>query len=453
MQYSDFETKLALCKNKNILLGFSGGADSCALFLILNYWREKIPFKLTAVHFEHGLRGKDSLCDAKFCRNTAQKYGVDFLQFSLNVPQNSLKNESVESAARRLRLEKWREITRDMENFEIHLAHHADDLTENILLRLFRGANVSGLCGLREFSELNGMFIRRILLQNHKSEIELFLSEQNFTDYCFDQTNNDCTIGRNYLRNKMLCDLKNVFPYAAKGIIQSANACAADADFIETAAHNEFKKVQDAEQIPNSFWQNLHPALRARVLRLYLSGKFGYDYIPDKNLLNRFADSLNAYNNNFEHKIELDNKYFYSRSNNLWQISSVEKKLPHDIDWDILQESEKVFGDYLYQAAIINNFTNEKDRFYFNFAAVSLPLKITARREGEIFEKFGGTHTSVKEELTNRKIRGTERDRIGILRDKNDNIMLIGDWRRTSFAHILMKNAKILQITVEKLKK
>ena len=160
MLYSDFEAKLLPCKNKNILLGFSGGADSCALFLILEHWSKKIPFNLTAVHFEHGLRGKASLNDAEFCRNTAEKYNVPFICYSLNVPENMLKNETIESAARRLRLTKWQELAAKTDKCEIHLAHHADDLTENILLRLFRGANVSGLCGLREFSTIGTMQLR-----------------------------------------------------------------------------------------------------------------------------------------------------------------------------------------------------------------------------------------------------------------------------------------------------
>ena len=84
---------------------------------------------------------------------------------------------------------------------------------------------------------------------------------------------------------------------------------------------------------------------------------------------------------------------------------------------------------------------------------MEFPLQITTRREGETFEKFGGTHSSVKEELTNRKIHGNERDKIGILRDKNAKIMLIGNFRRSSFAPICGKNAKILEIAVEKLKK
>ncbi len=453
MLYSDFEAKLLPCKNKNILLGFSGGADSCALFLILQYWRTKIPFTLTAVHFEHGIRGKSSLNDAKFCRKVAEKYNVPFRTYPLDVPQNMLKNETVESAARRLRLAKWHELSTEFENCEIHLAHHADDLTENIFLRLFRGANVSGLCGLREFSTLNNMKIRRILLNHSRNDIEEFLRSADFQKYCTDESNFDCNIGRNYLRNKLLKDIAAKFPYAPKGIIQSAEVCESDADFIEKCAFAEFEKIKGSEFVSNDFYKSLHPALLIRVLRLYFSTELRYECIPDKNFSQRFSAALQQPNNTSEYKVDLDENNFYMRHNDMWQI--IPKKSVHlaPIVWDYRQTPEIICGEYLYKSEIVDGFIPDDGNFYFDLSAVGNPLTISSRRIGETFEKFGGGHSSVKDELINRKIPLHCRDKICILRSQNNEIMLIGDFRRTSFAKINGKNQKILKIRVEKSEK
>ena len=453
MDFKDFENKLLPCRNKNLLLGFSGGADSCALFLILAYWRDKIPFKLTAVHFEHGLRGRESLNDAGFCRLTAEKYQIPFLQYSLNVPQNMQKNETMESAARRLRLEKYKEIIRNFDNAEIHLAHHQDDLTENVFLRLFRGANSSGLSGLREYSLLDKMPIRRILLENTRSEIEDFLKLQNFGKYCTDKSNFDCDISRNFLRNNLLKQIKKHFPYAAKGIVQSASACNDDADFIEGYARHEFEKIKNAGQIPDSYWQSLHKALMVRVLRMYFSNILHSEYIPDKNLINRFEQSLQNPNSIAPHKIELDNQYFYVRRNGMWQLEPKQTAAIAPLLWHCLKDNETTFGNYSYKAAIVDKITDCCGKFYFALEKLTLPLKITTRIEGETFEKFGGSHTSVKKELTDRKISGNARNNTGILRDGTGKILLIGDFRRSSFAPICSKNEKILEISVEKIEK
>lgn len=453
MNYKDFESKLLPCRNKNLLLGFSGGADSCALFLILAYWRDKIPFNLTAIHFEHGIRGAESLKDAEFCRMTAEKYNIPFRQYSLNVMQNILKNETMESAARRLRLNKYKELINDFDNAEIHLAHHRDDLTENVFLRLFRGANSSGLSGLREYSILDKMPIRRILLDFSRSDIEDFLKSQNFSSYCTDMSNFDCDISRNFLRNKLLVQIHEHFPYAAKGIAQSAAACNDDADFIEECARNEYEKIRDMEQIQNSFWQSLHKALLVRVLRMYFSNRLNFEYIPDKNLINRFEQSLKNKNSLLPHKIELDNEYFYVRRNNIWQLEKKQHSTAAPIIWNCLDEPETIFGNYKYNAAPVEEMVISEDIFYFALDELTLPLQITMRTEGETFEKFGGTHTSVKKELTDRKICGSDRDNVGILRNGNGEILLIGDFRRSSFAPIYSKNQKIIKISVEKIKK
>ena len=453
MNYFDFEKKLQPCKGKNILLGFSGGADSCALFLLLNYWRHKLHFELTAVHFEHGLRGQESLQDAEFCRMTAQQYDVNFLQFSLNVPENMYKNETMECAARRLRLDKWREITSGLQNYEIHLAHHSNDLAENVLLRLFRGANVSGLSGLREFSELDGMPVRRIMLDFSRQDIEGFLKAEKFEKYCIDKSNFDRSIGRNYLRDKFLHELTDVFPYAVKGIVQSAKVCEEDALFIEGCAAKEYEKIRMQEKVENKFWLNLPNALRVRVLRMYFSKKFQYEFIPDKNFINRFENVLRTTNNRFEHKIELDSEHFYVRTDDFWQITAAETQLPETVTWNWQEKNNTQFGNYSYSAQITDKVLYTAGRFYFAMDKLSCPLLITSRIEGETFEKFGGSHSSIKAELTNQKIHGLTRDKVGILRHQNGEILLIGDFRRSSFAPICSKNQKIVEIRVEKIKK
>lgn len=453
MQYSDFEKKLQKSKNKKVLLGFSGGADSCALFLILAYWHKKIPFDFCAVHFEHGLRGKESLKDAEFCEKTAAKYGVNFMKYHLNVPENMRKNETMEGAARRLRLEKWQEICRDMTDFEIHLAHHANDLAENVLLRLFRGANVSGLSGLRENSELYGMNVRRIMLNFSRRDVEQFLREENFGEYCIDSSNYDSSIGRNYLRNKLLNDIAEVFPYAPKGIIRSAEVCEIDADFIEQSAAVKYAEIERNEKVCNEFYLHLHPALQIRVLRQYLSEKLQYEYIPDWNFMQRFREMISQKSDLIEQKIELDGDNFYVRRGDFWSIEPQKYIALESVDWEWEKDSQIIFGEYVYSARLAEKVSKNAGKFYFAADKLSDVLRISPRGEGEHFEKFGGGHTSVKEELTNHKIHGAEREKIGVLRNGSGEIMLLGDFRRSSFAPICSKNEKIVEISVEKFKK
>ncbi len=136
-----------------VFVGFSGGADSTALLLLLSQAGQAV----TAVHFQHGIRGAAAEADAVWCEQFCLARNIRFVRENLAVPSNRFRGESVEEAARRLRLEAWRRLA-DADGDVVFLAHHADDALEDLLLRLARGgspqrtiggmASVARRCGL-----------------------------------------------------------------------------------------------------------------------------------------------------------------------------------------------------------------------------------------------------------------------------------------------------------------
>ena len=44
-----------------VVAGVSGGADSVCLLYVLREYQKQIPFGLTVIHVEHGIRGEASL--------------------------------------------------------------------------------------------------------------------------------------------------------------------------------------------------------------------------------------------------------------------------------------------------------------------------------------------------------------------------------------------------------
>ena len=57
---------------QKIIVAVSGGADSLALADLLNRSRQKFKLEICIAHFEHGLRGQDSVDDAIFVENFAK---------------------------------------------------------------------------------------------------------------------------------------------------------------------------------------------------------------------------------------------------------------------------------------------------------------------------------------------------------------------------------------------
>ncbi|MBO7741569.1 MAG: tRNA lysidine(34) synthetase TilS, partial [Victivallales bacterium] len=154
-------------------VGFSGGADSTALLLAT----QLCGIPVTAVHFNHHLRGADADADAQWCREFCEARNIPFIAVDLQVNQERLPGESLETAARRLRLREWHNLTRDG-GTPVFLAHHLDDCLEELFLRLARGANCSGLTGMKPMRRMaDGTLLCRPLLKCRKSELEDFLRE------------------------------------------------------------------------------------------------------------------------------------------------------------------------------------------------------------------------------------------------------------------------------------
>ena len=145
---------IPLLNGRKVYCSLSGGADSLALLLFLEAHREKARYTLEAVHFEHGFRGRASIADADFCEKICKEHSVPLSTFHIDVPHKRLRGEGDEEAARRIRLEYWRKIVFNPEHTLVALGHHAEDRIENVLLRLFRGSNSTGLSSMRAVRRL-----------------------------------------------------------------------------------------------------------------------------------------------------------------------------------------------------------------------------------------------------------------------------------------------------------
>ncbi|OVE82776.1 hypothetical protein BVY04_00060, partial [bacterium M21] len=89
-----------------LLVGFSGGADSTALVLLLS----ELEISFTAVHLNHGIRGHEAMEDETWCHRFCRLRHLPFESHSLDVLTNKAAGESMEMAARRLRLAHWKSV-------------------------------------------------------------------------------------------------------------------------------------------------------------------------------------------------------------------------------------------------------------------------------------------------------------------------------------------------------
>ena len=214
-------------------IGFSGGADSTALLLALH----QCGVPVTACHFHHGLRGEEADADAEWCRRFCETRNIPFLLCMLDVPGNQMHGESCEACGRRLRLAQWKAIAG---NRPVFLAHHADDVLEELFLRLARGANASSLVPMKEKKVLYGMTFLRPLLNVRRRDIEFFLKQEGITDWRVDSTNLENDFRRNAVRNRLLPLAREIFGGSDAGFLQAVYALRQDAAYLDASADDAY---------------------------------------------------------------------------------------------------------------------------------------------------------------------------------------------------------------------
>ena len=179
-------------------LAVSGGSDSVALaFLLTKGGKKKNAAKrFVVLHVDHGLR-KESKDEYRFVRALAKRLGVPFRGTHAKVVKR--RGESLEMAARRVRLAFFAKCTRELKLDAIATGHHMDDVAETFLMKLKRVS----LCGMRERSEVGGIRFVRPLLGCRDAELRDYLRKYGET-WCEDLSNDDTAIERNRVRHEVI---------------------------------------------------------------------------------------------------------------------------------------------------------------------------------------------------------------------------------------------------------
>ena len=190
-----------LPESKNgVGVAVSGGGDSISLlWLCKKFYNSRI----IAIHVNHGIRGSESDGDMKFTQDFADSLGIEIITKFSSVPVERVKGESLESAARRVRL---REICNTAKNLNldyIFLGHNKDDLAETVLFNILRGTGIRGSVGITESSELDGVKFYRPLLGLRREFLRDILRVRNIS-WREDSSNNDSSYTRNFLRLNLL---------------------------------------------------------------------------------------------------------------------------------------------------------------------------------------------------------------------------------------------------------
>lgn len=195
---SQVKINRAILPPGRIGIAVSGGSDSVALAFLLTKGGKKKNAKsrFVVLHVDHGLR-RESKEEYRFVRALAKRLGVPFKGTHAKVLRR--KGESLEMAARRVRLAFFDKCMKELDLDAIATGHHMDDVAETFLMKIKRAS----LCGIRETSEVGNIRFVRPLLGCRDAELKAYL-EKYGESWREDSSNDDTAIERNRVRHEVI---------------------------------------------------------------------------------------------------------------------------------------------------------------------------------------------------------------------------------------------------------
>lgn len=191
-------------KGDRVLIALSGGPDSVFLLNLLYKYKNRFKIEIGAVHINHMLRGKEASEDENFCSRLTKDFDIAFYSSRKDVKALAKKKKiSVEEAGREIRYSEFERISKKNGYNKIATGHNCNDNAETVLLNLIKGAGLRGISGI---PVKRGNIIRPIMSLT-KEEI-LYYLDQNKINYRIDPSNMDSSYERNFLRNRIIPEIK-----------------------------------------------------------------------------------------------------------------------------------------------------------------------------------------------------------------------------------------------------
>lgn len=264
---------LGLGRPLRLLLALSGGVDSTALACIFAILAARRHDTLFAATLNHGLR-REACQEVQGCLTLCQKLGITCKALTCDVASWAQQHkEGLEEAARTIRYRLLEETRSAFDADFVVTAHHADDLNEDILMRLVRGCGWPALGGMSARDDQRHLL--RPLLGLKKKALTDFVRALHLS-WFEDSSNNDLRFTRNRFRHKLLPLLEQENPHISKAFGNLHTLAKVDTHFWETYLTQALERFGyelhlDEQSISISYTKALldalHPAAR---LRLYL---------------------------------------------------------------------------------------------------------------------------------------------------------------------------------------
>lgn len=403
-----------------VIAGVSGGPDSLALLHILKGLQDEFCFKLHVGHVDHSFRGQEAEAEARWVKETVEKWGIPCTVHKENVPKIAReKGLSAEEAGHIVRKKFFLGLMASLGAQKVALGHHADDQAETVLMHFLVGAGMEGLQGMKP---LNTPFIRPLILLR-RQDIEFYCREQVLKPR-FDPSNQSEIYLRNRIRQQVIPWLaQKINPNLVETLNRTAHIIQKDEEILQRATeklaaqHMQMKK--DVLSVSLKDWDNLYEGLQRRLIRYAytkVGEKQGLVFLHVERVQNLIKEGQVGKVLQLPGKIIAEKGYselfFYEAQNVsplVMQIAARTLKIPGVTK--IPETGQSIMAEFVDDAETIE--PGDKSKICLPWAESSPQYLVRSRKPGDRISPLGLQGTKkLKDFFIEKKIPRRDRDRL-----------------------------------------
>ena len=415
--------------NITVVCATSGGVDSMVLLSILL----KYNVKIVCAHVNHNLR-EESFEEYEFVKKYCKDNNVIFEGTVLD----KIEKGNLESEFRSKRYEFFDSIVKKYDAKYLLTAHHGDDLTETVLMRIVRGSSLEGYSGFDVVSDRNNYKILRPLVYLTKDQIYEYAKENNI-EYREDKTNKSDKYTRNRYRKYILPKLKEENKNVHIKFLKFSNELMESYKFINEYIENLIKDNYYNNKLDLEIIKSMDDFVIKKILYKLLQKIYNSNIslINDRNI----SEIIKIIKSNKPNlKIDLPLDIEVVKHYDILEIKKQTNNEPYK--YEIKDEVKFELGTIkvLKETTLTNNYV-----CHLNSKDIKLPLYVRNRKEGDYIEILGmNGKRKIKDIFIDQKLPKEIRDKYPIVVDSDDNIVWIPGIKKSKYNSLKTKKYDII---------
>lgn len=428
---------------QKVAVGVSGGADSMVLLSLLQAYAQTHSLEIVVVHVEHGVRGEQSVEDARFVQAYCKKYGLPCFVQNVQAPAYAKQHGyTLEQACRELRYKAFESVMGKEHISYLVLAHHADDQLETVLMHICRGSGLKGAVGM----QVKQGYVLRPLLPFTKEQLVAY-AQENDISYREDGTNQDTEYTRNFIRKHVLPPLQTLYPTLQENIARFSENIEKDLSFIESnVPYKELQVLHGEVHMPKHLF-SLPYSLSSRLVYKAFQELQVFQDIEQKHIALVLSSVALQSGSKLDMPWETEVCVGYT--------DIILRKKTHKKEAFALQRFQvgtcTLFNVEITVKPHPQTITFEEGVHYIDASKIPADAVWRTKQQGDVFQKLGAGTKKLADYFTDKKIERHKRDAWPVLASK-ENILLVAGKDMSESVKIDAQTEEILAIQYKWLK-